>query len=81
MTMNNNQEAENLFWVEYGQNLLEELNFKLVLEWLDSGYPSTDRIFIVETIEFIGISHRKTNKLKKIWYFIKRLFKKKRRKE
>lgn len=81
MTMNDDKEVENFFWIEYGQELLEELNFRLALEWLSSGYPLTDTILSVESIEFEGISYRKKTSLKKIWYFIKRLFKKKRKKE
>ncbi len=77
MTMNNNKKAENLFWIEYGQDLIEELNFRLILEWLDSGYLLTDTLLIVETIEFKGISYKKKNWLKKIWYFIKNDLKRK----
>ena len=81
MTMNDNKNVENLFWVEYGQELIEELNFRLALEWLGSGYPLTASMLRVESIEFKGINYRKKKKLKPIWYFIKRLFKKKRKKE
>ncbi len=77
MTMNNNKKAENLFWIEYGQDLIEELNFRLILEWLDSGYLLTDTLLIVETIEYKGISYKKKNWLKKIWYFIKNDLKRK----
>ena len=81
MTMNDKKEVENLFWIEYKEELIEELNFRLALEWLSSGYPLTDRMFLIESIEFKGISYRKKKRLKSIWYFIKRLFKKKRKKE
>ena len=81
MTMNDDKEIENHFWIDYGQELIEELNFRLALEWLNSGYPLTDFMLRVESIEFKGISHRKKKRLKSIWYFIKRIFKKKRKKE
>lgn len=81
MTMSNKKEAKNRFWMEYGAELIEELNFRLVLEWFDSVYPLTNTILWVESIEFKGISNRKKKRLKSIWYFIKRLFKKKRKKE
>lgn len=79
MTMNKNDEVENSFWIEYGQDLIEELNFRLVLDWLDSGYLLIDTILSIESIEFKGIESFK--KKKRFWYFIKRLFKKKRKKE
>ena len=81
MTMNDKKEVENLFWIEYKEELIEELNFRLALEWLSSGYFSTNSMLRVESMEFKGISYRKKKKLNTIWYFIKRLFKKKRKKE
>ena len=81
MTMNDDKKTENHFWIDYGQELIEELNFRLALEWLGSGYPLTDSMLRVESIEFKGISYRKKKRLKSIWYFIKRIFKKKRKKE
>ena len=80
--MSKHQEVENSFWIEYSQELIEELNFRVVLDWLDSGYPLTDRILMVGSIEFKGIkSFKKKQWLKRVMYFIKRLVKKKRRKE
>ncbi|MDE5566211.1 MAG: hypothetical protein K2I77_04425 [Anaeroplasmataceae bacterium] len=79
MTTNKKSELENSFWIEYKEELIEELNFRLVLNWLESGYPLIDTIFIVESIEFKGIESCK--KKKSFWDFIKRLFKKKRKKE
>lgn len=79
MTTNKKSELENSFWIEYKEDLIEELNFRLVLEWLESGYPLIDTIFIVESMEFKGIESFK--KKTSFWDLIKRLFKKKRRKE
>ena len=82
MTMNDDEKPENHFWIDYGQELIEELNFRLVLEWLNSGYPLTATILRVESIVFKEISYKKKkNWLIKFWCFIKRLFKKKRKKE
>ncbi len=82
MTMNDNKEVNNRFWMDYVEELIEELNFRLVLDWFDSVYPLTNTILRVESIEFKEISSRKKkNWLMKFWYFIKRLFKKKRKKE
>ncbi|MDE6655878.1 MAG: hypothetical protein K2J85_02685 [Anaeroplasmataceae bacterium] len=80
--MNDNKEVNNRFWMDYVEELIEELNFRLVLDWFDSVYPLTNTILRVESIEFKEISSRKKkNWLMKFWYFIKRLFKKKRKKE
>lgn len=73
---------EEINWEEVGIELLEELNFRLVMDCLSFEFPRMDSILYVEKVEFQRLVAPKQRKsIKKSWYsLIRKLFKRTRKK-
>lgn len=81
MIMSKKTDIGDAFWITYEEELQEEVNFKLILEYLSTGWKKTDQLLLVENVSFQGSQYPKKSLIKRIWYFMKHQLTKKRKKE
>lgn len=79
--MSKRKEIGDAFWVAYEEELREELNFKLILEYLSFEWKKSNQLYWVERVCFTGSQYPKVSLWKRIWYFLKKHLIKKRKKE